>query len=60
MSPADRRLYVPRRTERFVPLTLVHRGDGREVMIRPLGPVKVSSALALPLITQSLECTSEW
>ena len=39
------------------PSTAVHRGEGRVVMARPLGPTKVSSSLALPVIVHSLQCT---
>ena len=42
---------VPLRT-----LTLVHSGDGREVITRPFGPTKLSSALASPLTRHCLEC----
>ena len=35
-------------------VTLVHSGEGREVMTRPLGPLKVSSLLALPVMVQPL------
>ena len=41
-------------------VTLVHSGEGREVMTRPLGPTKVSSALASPDIVQPLRCTMPW
>ena len=36
---------------------LVHIGEGRDVMTRPLGPTKVSSSLALPVMVHPLECT---
>jgi len=38
-------------------LTLVHSGEGRDVMTRPLGAVMVSSSLALPVMVQPSECT---
>ncbi len=41
-------------------VTLVHSGEGREVMTRPLGPTKVSSALALPDMDQPFLCTVPW
>jgi hypothetical protein len=41
-------------------VTLVHSGEGREVMTRPLGPQKVSSPLALPAMVQPFLCTMPW
>jgi hypothetical protein len=41
-------------------VTLVHSGEGREVMTRPLGPTKVSSVLASPDMAQPLLCTTPW
>ena len=33
-------------------MTVVHNGDGRDAMARPVGPTKCSSSLALPVIVQ--------
>jgi hypothetical protein len=38
-------------------VTRVHSGDGREVMTLPLGPVNLSSTLALPSKSHALEWT---
>ena len=43
---------------RGVRLTAAHRGEGRDVMTRPLGPMKVSSSLAFPDMVQPFLCTT--
>ena len=53
---ADHQSSLPEPNQRAA-LALVHSGEGRDVMTRPLGPVMVSSSLALPFMVQPSECT---
>src|ERR1700722_16729135 len=52
--------WVSRRRPAARSVTLVHSGEGRDVMTRPVGPTKVSSSLALPDTAHLFLCTMPW